>query len=127
MVPLYIARIGDLKPGDFVTVECGACGHDGLIHPSALPSLGLGPDELFAVELGALFHDIGKIGIPEHILRKPDKLTELEWAEMKAHPSIGANLLAQVPNLERIRPIVLAHHERYDGTGYPNEIGRAHV
>ena len=82
--------------------------------------LGLGPDELFAVELGALFHDIGKIGIPEHILRKPDKLTELEWAEMKAHPSIGANLLAQVPNLERIRPIVLAHHERYDGTGYPN-------
>jgi len=82
--------------------------------------LGLGPDELCAVELGALFHDIGKIGIPEHILRKPDKLTELEWAEMKAHPAIGANLLAQVPNLERIRPIVLAHHERYDGTGYPN-------
>ena len=82
--------------------------------------LGLGPDELCAVELGALFHDIGKIGIPEHILRKPEKLNEAEWAEMKAHPTIGANLLAQVPNLERIRPIVLAHHERYDGTGYPN-------
>ena len=82
--------------------------------------LGLGPDELCAVELGALFHDIGKIGIPEHILRKPEKLDAAEWAEMKAHPAIGANLLAQVPNLERIRPIVLAHHERYDGTGYPN-------
>ena len=45
MVPLYAARVCDLKPGDFVVVECGACGHDGLIHPSALPSLGLGPDE----------------------------------------------------------------------------------
>jgi hypothetical protein len=45
MVPLYSARASDLKPGDFVIVECGACGHDGLIHPAALTSLGLGPDE----------------------------------------------------------------------------------
>ena len=45
MVPLYAARVSDLKPGDFVVVECGDCGHDGLIHPSAIPSLGLGPDE----------------------------------------------------------------------------------
>lgn len=45
MVPLYAARVSDLKPGDFVVVECGACGHDGLIHPSALPSLGFVPDE----------------------------------------------------------------------------------
>lgn len=45
MVPLYSARIDDLRSGDFVVVECGACGHDALIHPSALPSLGLGPDE----------------------------------------------------------------------------------
>jgi hypothetical protein len=45
MVPLYAARVCDLKPGDFVVVDCGGCGHDGLIHPSALPSLGLGPDE----------------------------------------------------------------------------------
>jgi hypothetical protein len=45
MVPLYAARVFDLKPGDFVVVDCGGCGHDGLIHPSALPSLGLGPDE----------------------------------------------------------------------------------
>src|SRR5439155_432067 len=78
------------------------------------------PDEVAAVNLGALFHDIGKIGIPEHILRKPTALTEEEWAEMKTHPIIGANLIGEVPNLERIRPIVLAHHERYDGSGYPN-------
>ena len=83
-------------------------------------SLGLGPDEIAAVNLGALFHDIGKIGIPEHILRKPTQLTEEEWSEMKTHPIIGANLIGEVPNLEQIRPIVLAHHEHYDGTGYPH-------
>lgn len=83
-------------------------------------SLGLGPDEIAAVNLGTLFHDIGKIGIPEHILLKPSALTEEEWAEMKTHPVIGANLIGEVPNLERIRPIVLAHHEHYDGSGYPN-------
>src|SRR5438067_2493354 len=85
-------------------------------------TLGLGPDEVAAVELGALFHDIGKIGIPEHILRKPTPLTDEEWTEMRTHPMIGANLLGEVPNLERIRPIVLAHHERFDGTGYPNRL-----
>src|SRR5947199_2378328 len=83
-------------------------------------ALGLGPDEIAAVNLGGRFHDIGKIGIPEHILRKPSALTEEEWAEMKTHPIIGANLIGEVPNLEIIRPIVLAHHERYDGSGYPN-------
>ena len=83
-------------------------------------ALGLGQDEIAAVNLGALFHDIGKIGIPEHILRKPSALTHEEWAEMKTHPIIGANLIGEVPNLERIRPIVLAHHEHYDGSGYPN-------
>jgi hypothetical protein len=45
MLPLYAARVTDLKPGDFVIVECASCGHDGLIHPAALPSLGLGPNE----------------------------------------------------------------------------------
>ena len=84
--------------------------------------LGLGPDEIAAVQLGALFHDIGKIGIPDGILRKPATLSDEEWIEMRLHPLIGANLLAHVPNLERVRPIVLAHHERYDGTGYPNGI-----
>ncbi|HET8569379.1 MAG TPA: HD-GYP domain-containing protein [Candidatus Limnocylindria bacterium] len=82
--------------------------------------LGLSEDEVAAVQLGALFHDIGKIGIPEQILRKPERLTDEEWAEMKMHPVIGANLLAHVPTLEKVRPIILAHHERYDGSGYPN-------
>jgi putative nucleotidyltransferase with HDIG domain len=82
--------------------------------------LGLSEEEVGAVQLGALFHDIGKIGIPETILRKPERLSDSEWAEMRAHPVIGANLLAHVPTLSKVRPIVLAHHERFDGSGYPN-------
>jgi hypothetical protein len=81
--------------------------------------LGLSEDECAAVKLGALFHDIGTIGVPESVLRKPGTLDEREWLEVKAHATIGANLLSNVPMLERVRPIVLSHHERYDGTGYP--------
>jgi hypothetical protein len=81
--------------------------------------LGLSEDEISAIKLGALFHDIGTIGVPEHLLRKPAALDADEWNEVKAHATIGANLLANVPMLERVRPIVLSHHERYDGTGYP--------
>ncbi len=82
-------------------------------------SLGLGQDDVSAIKLGALFHDIGTIGVPEHLLRKPGALDESEWSEVKAHPTIGANLLSNVPMLEKVRPIVLSHHERYDGSGYP--------
>jgi len=82
--------------------------------------LGLSEDETAAIKLGALFHDIGTIGVPETVLRKPGALDEAEWREVRAHATIGANLLANVPMLERVRPIVLSHHERYDGTGYPN-------
>ena len=83
-------------------------------------ALGCPEDEVEHIKLGALFHDIGTIGVPEHLLRKPGSLDEREWVEVRAHTTIGANLLANVPTLERIRPIVLSHHERYDGTGYPN-------
>jgi len=109
--------------GSLAAKERSAHGHSDATMEHALAvakSLGLGPDEVAAVNLGTLFHDIGKIGIPEHILHKPSALTDEEWAEMKTHPVIGANLIGEVPNLERIRPIVLAHHEHYDGSGYPN-------
>src|SRR2546430_8582548 len=111
--------------GSLAAKERSTHGHSDATMQHALAvakALGLGPDEIAAVNLGALFHDIGKIGIPEQILRKPSALTDEEWAEMKTHPMIGANLLGEVPNLERIRPIVLAHHERFDGTGYPNRL-----
>jgi putative nucleotidyltransferase with HDIG domain len=89
--------------------------------------LGLNDKELAAVKLGAMFHDIGKIGIPEDILRKPDRLRDDEWVLMKAHPRIGADLLAHVPDLKDIAPIVLAHHERYDGTGYPAGLKKGEI
>ena len=65
-------------------------------------------------------HDIGKIGVPDDILRKPGELTEQEWALMKRHPVIGAEILALVRPLHRVIPIVKHHQERYDGTGYPD-------
>src|SRR3989475_6235814 len=117
-VSVIAALLGSIGAKDHSTQ-----GHSAATMQHALAvakALGLGPDEIAAVNLGALFHDIGKIGIPEHILRKPSALTDEEWAEMKTHPVIGANLIGEVPNLERIRPIVLAHHERFDGTGYPS-------
>jgi putative nucleotidyltransferase with HDIG domain len=118
----HVSVIGALL-GSLAAKERSTQGHSAATMQHALAvakSLGLGPDEVAAVNLGALFHDIGKIGIPEHILLKPSALTDEEWAEMKTHPVIGANLIGEVPNLERIRPIVLAHHEHHDGSGYPN-------
>ena len=68
---------------------------------------------------GALLHDIGKIGVPDHILRKPGPLTENEWYTMKTHPDLGAKIIANVPFLEAVAVIIRAHHERWDGNGYP--------
>lgn len=82
--------------------------------------LGLDHMAVEAVQLGALFHDLGKIAISDAILQKPDRLSDAEWGEIRAHPIIGASLLAQMPELDHIRPLILAHHERFDGRGYPN-------
>ena len=68
---------------------------------------------------GALLHDIGKIGVPDHILRKPGALTDSEWVTMKTHPDLGARIIANIPFLEEVAVIIRAHHERWDGAGYP--------
>jgi diguanylate cyclase (GGDEF)-like protein len=75
------------------------------------------------LELGALFHDIGKIGIPSEILRKPGPLTDEEFEVVKGHPALGERILAPIERLAEVRPIVRACHERWDGLGYPD--GRA--
>ncbi len=85
----------------------------------AASSLSLPPDEIQAIEFGALLHDIGKIGIDESILRKPGPLTDKEWVVMRKHSEIGAKIVGEIPFLEKAKPIVLYHHERYDGKGYP--------
>jgi putative nucleotidyltransferase with HDIG domain len=71
------------------------------------------------LEYGALLHDIGKIGIPDAILRKPGKLTPEEWVVMRQHPEIGYGILHRIEFLEEASRIVLHHHENYNGTGYP--------
>ncbi|MGL6279014.1 MAG: diguanylate cyclase [Gaiella sp.] len=82
--------------------------------------LGLGPNALKRVELGALFHDIGKIGIPAAILMKPGPLTDEERAVIERHPELGERILAPIDQLADVRPIVRACHERFDGRGYPD-------
>jgi len=76
--------------------------------------------ELLRLCHGALLHDIGKIGVPDAILHKPGPLTEEEWTVMRTHPQLGALLVADVRQLEQAREVILAHHERFDGKGYPN-------
>jgi len=79
-------------------------------------------DELLTIYRGALMHDVGKIGVPDAILLKPAKLTEEEWEFMRRHPALGYRILAQVPYLRPAAKIVLAHHERWDGDGYPRRL-----
>ncbi len=82
--------------------------------------LELPPDEIELLHRGGLLHDIGKVGVPPSILDKPGKLTEEEFAVVKKHPSKGAEILEPIPNLQKVIPIVLQHHERFDGKGYPD-------
>ena len=82
--------------------------------------LGLPEEQLKILRIGGLFHDIGKIGIPDNILQKESKLTDDEYSEIKNHPSIGVHILGSAEIFKDIIPIVKHHHERYDGRGYPS-------
>jgi diguanylate cyclase (GGDEF)-like protein len=82
--------------------------------------LGLDPKALKRLELGALFHDIGKIGVPEAILSKPGPLSDEEWKVVRLHPELGARILAPIERLEQVCEIVRHCHESWDGSGYPN-------
>jgi diguanylate cyclase (GGDEF)-like protein len=84
--------------------------------------LRMSSDQLRRVQLGALLHDIGKIGVPDAILNKPGPLTADEWVLMRTHPAVGGSILAAVEPLRDLVPIVRAHHERFDGAGYPEQL-----
>lgn len=85
-------------------------------------AMGMPPDEVEAVALAGLLHDVGKIGIPDRILQKPDVLDDSEWEQMKTHPAIGEQILAGNAHLTPVLPMVRHHHERWDGHGYPDEL-----
>ncbi len=84
--------------------------------------LGLSEEAIKTLQVGGLFHDIGKIGIPDSILLKEAKLTDDEYSEIKNHPSIGAHILCNAEVFQDIIPIVKHHHEKFDGTGYPGRL-----
>ena len=84
--------------------------------------VGLSNEDMKTLQIGGLFHDIGKIGVPDNILQKESKLTDDEYSEIKNHPSIGAHILSTATIFKDIIPIVRHHHERYDGNGYPGRL-----
>ena len=82
--------------------------------------LGLARSQLDILRFAGLFHDIGKIGVPDAILTKPDRLTELEFEIVKRHPEDGARIIGRLHRLRAAVPAILHHHERWDGGGYPH-------
>lgn len=82
-------------------------------------ALGLGSEDLDALHRGGYLHDVGKVGVPDAVLLKPGPLTRDEFELMKRHPEIGDSLCAPLQSLRRVRPIIRGHHERLDGSGYP--------
>ena len=84
--------------------------------------MGLSKEELKTLKIGGLFHDIGKIGISDAILLKETKLTDNEYSEIKNHPAIGKHILSNATIFKDLIPIVYHHHEKYDGTGYPEQL-----
>jgi HD-GYP domain-containing protein (c-di-GMP phosphodiesterase class II) len=89
--------------------------------------LGLSPSHLRAAGYGALLHDIGKIGIPSAVLQKPGRLTDDEFAVLKEHPMRGWHIVSQTPSLRDAAPAIRWHHERLDGTGYPDHLAAEQI
>jgi len=83
---------------------------------------GIAGRELRDLAKGALLHDIGKIGISDNILLKPGQLDDSEWIEMRKHPQVGYAILSEIDFLKAPAEIILSHHERFDGSGYPNQL-----
>jgi putative nucleotidyltransferase with HDIG domain len=81
--------------------------------------IGLSPDEVSTLSAAALLHDIGKVGISDKVLNKKGRLTKEDWEAIRAHPRLGANIISNIPKLAPSVNSILYHHERWDGTGYP--------
>jgi putative nucleotidyltransferase with HDIG domain len=127
MVVLALRNIdlNKIKPGESRRVDSyqlNVRGHSRRVREYALlaaKAFSLSPDELQTIEFGVLLHDIGKIGIRDHGLRSSDSLTDYEKTILLEHSVIGAEIISEIPFLEKAAKIVRYHHERYDGGGYP--------
>ncbi|MGH3087498.1 MAG: HD domain-containing phosphohydrolase [Rubrobacteraceae bacterium] len=89
--------------------------------------MGLESEEIKVLSLGALLHDVGKIGVPDSILKKPGALTDAEYDVIKRHTLMGASVISQVPELAGAVPVIRHHHERFDGAGYPDGLPGADI
>lgn len=110
----------DKNTGD----HCSRLAHISVVLGQAL---GLDSENLMALRRGGVMHDIGKLGIPDSILLKPDKLTEAEWLVMRQHPEIGARLVKDLKSMRLTMSIIHHHHERWDGTGYPDGLAGKNI
>lgn len=110
-----LARMVEAKDGT-TGDHCSRLSHTGVVLGSAM---GLPAEDLLALRRGGILHDIGKLGIPDSILLKPGKLTDKEWNIMRQHVHIGAQIVGELKSMRLTQPIVLHHHERWDGSGYP--------
>ncbi len=88
---------------------------------------GIAPRRMFWFRVGALLHDVGKIDIPAEILNKPGRLGAEEWALMRSHPEVGVELLKGIDFPDDVVPVILSHHEKWDGTGYPHGLARESI
>ncbi|MGN6627791.1 MAG: HD-GYP domain-containing protein, partial [Tepidisphaeraceae bacterium] len=106
------------------------CGHServALVARELATVAGMSPAMVDQIYMAGLLHDVGKIGVPEAVLKKPGKLTAEEFEQMKQHPEIGAHILRDVRQLEPVIPGVLHHHERWDGRGYPAKLAGENI
>ena len=110
-----LARMVEAKDGN-TGDHCSRLSHNGVVLGQAL---GLGADELMALRRGGVLHDIGKLGIPDSILLKPGRLTDEEWVIMRTHPQLARDMLMPIAYLRDALDIPYSHHEKWDGTGYP--------
>jgi len=111
-----LARMVEAKDGT-TGDHCTRLSHTSVVLGRAL---GLSGDELLALRRGGVLHDIGKLGIPDSILLKPGKLTDDEWTVMRQHVHIGARMVGELKSMRLAEPIIRHHHERWDGSGYPD-------
>jgi len=111
-----LARMVEAKDGT-TGDHCSRLSHTGVVLGH---TLGLGPDMLLALRRGGVLHDIGKLGIPDSILLKPGPLTNEEWHIMRQHVDIGAHIVGELKSMRLTESIVRHHHERWDGSGYPD-------